>query len=82
MGFIVAIIIGGVIGWLASLIMKTNFQMGLIAHIAVGVVGSLIGHWGAGTLGVGPAGTLANWIISFAGAVVLIGSLRAIGALG
>jgi uncharacterized membrane protein YeaQ/YmgE (transglycosylase-associated protein family) len=40
--FIVAVIIGGVIGWLASLIMKTNAQMGLIANIVVGVVGSLI----------------------------------------
>ena len=45
MSFIVAVIIGGVIGWLASLIMKTNAQMGLIANIVVGVVGSLIGHW-------------------------------------
>jgi uncharacterized membrane protein YeaQ/YmgE (transglycosylase-associated protein family) len=48
MGFIVAIVIGGVIGWLASLVMKTNAQMGLIANIVVGVVGSLIGHWAAG----------------------------------
>jgi uncharacterized membrane protein YeaQ/YmgE (transglycosylase-associated protein family) len=79
MGFIVAIIIGGVIGWLASLIMKTNAQMGLIANIVVGVVGSLIGHWGAGALGIAPAGTLANWIISLVGAVVLIAILRAIG---
>jgi uncharacterized membrane protein YeaQ/YmgE (transglycosylase-associated protein family) len=79
MGFIVAIIIGGVIGWLASLIMKTNAQMGLIANIVVGVVGSLIGHWGAGALGVAAAGTLANWIISLVGAVVLIAVLRALG---
>jgi hypothetical protein len=42
-GFIVAIIIGGVIGWLASLIMKTNAQMGLIANIVVGVVGPTSG---------------------------------------
>jgi len=42
MSFIAAIIIGGVIGWLASLVMKTNAQMGLIANIVVGVVGSLI----------------------------------------
>jgi len=60
MGFIVAIIIGGVIGWLASLIMKTNAQMGLIANIVVGVVGSLIGHWGAGALGIAAAGTLPS----------------------
>ena len=42
MSFIAAIIIGGVIVWLASLVMKTNAQMGLIANIVVGVVGSLI----------------------------------------
>lgn len=79
MGFIVAIIIGGIIGWLASLIMKTNAQMGLIANIVVGVVGSLLGHWGAAALGIARAGTLANWIISLVGAVVLIAILRAIG---
>ena len=63
MGFIVAIVIGGVIG-LASLIMKTNAQMGLIANVVVGVVGSLIGLWAAGALGIAAAGTLANGIVS------------------
>lgn len=48
MGFIVSIIIGGIIGWLASLIMKTNAQMGLLANIVVGIVGSVLGHWAAG----------------------------------
>jgi uncharacterized membrane protein YeaQ/YmgE (transglycosylase-associated protein family) len=79
MGFIVAIIIGGVIGWLASITMKTNAQMGLMGNIVVGVVGSLIGHWAAGALGIGAAGTLASWIVSLAGAVGLIAILRAIG---
>jgi uncharacterized membrane protein YeaQ/YmgE (transglycosylase-associated protein family) len=79
--FIVAVIIGGVIGWLASLIMKTNAQMGLIANIVVGVVGSLIGHWAAGALGLAAAGTLASWIVALVGAMVLIAILRAIGVL-
>jgi len=79
MGFVVAIILGGIVGWLASIIMKTNAQMGLIANIVVGVVGSLAGHWGAGALGTAAAGTLANWIISLIGAVVLIAILRAVG---
>ena len=57
MGLIAAIVIGGVIGWLANLIMKTDAQMGLIANIAVGVVASLIGHWIAGALGIAAAGT-------------------------
>jgi hypothetical protein len=42
-GFIVAIILGGVIGWLASVIMKANAQMGLIANSVVGVVGPASG---------------------------------------
>jgi uncharacterized membrane protein YeaQ/YmgE (transglycosylase-associated protein family) len=79
MNFIVAIVIGGIIGWLASIVMKTNAQMGLIANIVVGVVGSLVGHWGAGALGIAAVGTLANWIISLVGAVVLIAILRALG---
>ncbi len=58
---------------------KTNAQMGLIANIVVGVVGSLLGHWGAGALGIAAAGTLATWIISLVGAVVLIAILRAVG---
>ena len=80
MGFIVAIIIGGIIGWLASIIMKTNAQMGLIANIVVGIVGSLIGHWAAGALGIAAAGTLGEFSsLSLVGAVVLIAILRAVG---
>ena len=79
MSFLVAIVIGGVIGWLASMIMKTNAQMGLIANIVVGVVGSLIGHWAAGALGIAAAGSLASWLVSLVGAVVLIAILRAVG---
>ena len=43
------------------------------------VVGSLIGHWAAGALGLAAAGTLANWIVSLVG--VLIAILRALGVL-
>jgi len=78
---IMVIIIGGIIGWLASIVMKTNAQMGLIANIVVGVVGSLIGHWGAGALGIAAIGTLANWIVSLLGAVALIALLRAVNVL-
>jgi uncharacterized membrane protein YeaQ/YmgE (transglycosylase-associated protein family) len=63
MSFIVAIIIGGIIGWLASLIMKTNAQMGLLANIIVGIVGSVLGHWAAGALGIaasGPSGASSS----------------------
>ena len=45
MSWVITLIVGGVVGWLASLVMKTNAQMGLIANVIVGVVGSLLGFW-------------------------------------
>ena len=51
MNLIISIIIGGVIGWLASIVMKTNAQMGIIANVLVGIVGGALGHWLAGQLG-------------------------------
>jgi uncharacterized membrane protein YeaQ/YmgE (transglycosylase-associated protein family) len=79
MNWIVTIIIGGVIGWLASMIMKTNAQMGMIANVIVGIVGSSIGFWLAGVLGIGAAGTIGAYLIAVLGAVVLIGLLKALG---
>src|SRR5215468_6891507 len=79
MSFILAIIIGGIIGWLASLIMKTNAQMGLLANIVVGIVGSVLGHWAAGALGIAAFGSIGSFIISLVGAVLLIVILRALG---
>jgi len=43
MSRIISLIIGVVVGWLASIIMKTNAQMGLIANVLIGVAGSLLG---------------------------------------
>ena len=51
MNLIVQLIVGGVIGWLASMVMKTNAQMGLVANVLVGVAGSMLGFWLAGLLG-------------------------------
>ena len=78
MGFIVTAIIGGVIGWLASLVMKTGAQMGIIANIVVGIVGAALGFWLAGALGIVAVGSRGAWIISILGAVVLIAILKAL----
>src|SRR4026208_846965 len=51
MGLLISIIIGGIIGWLASLIMKTDAQMGILANVVVGIVGSALGHFLAGAPG-------------------------------
>jgi uncharacterized membrane protein YeaQ/YmgE (transglycosylase-associated protein family) len=81
MGILVTIIVGGIIGWLASIVMKTNAQMGLIANVIVGIVGASLGSWLASLLGFVAASTLASIIVSVLGAAVLIGLLKAIGVL-
>jgi uncharacterized membrane protein YeaQ/YmgE (transglycosylase-associated protein family) len=78
MGLIISLIIGGIVGWLASIVMKTNAQMGWIANVAVGVVGSMLGYWIAGALGMAPAGIL-RLVIAFGGAVLLIFILQKLG---
>jgi len=78
MDIIVTLIIGGVIGWLASLIMKTNAQMGILANIVVGIIGAFLGFWIAGQLNLGASGDAARWIIAIVGAVILIAILKAL----
>jgi uncharacterized membrane protein YeaQ/YmgE (transglycosylase-associated protein family) len=78
MNVIIWLVIGGVIGWLASIAMKTNAQMGIIANVIVGIVGAALGGWLAGVLGIGAGGAM-TYVIAFLGAVVLIVILRALG---
>lgn len=79
MGWIISLIIGGIVGWLASMVMKTDAQMGWIANVLVGVVGSTLGFWIAGALGMAPAGGIMRFVISIVGAVLLIFILRKLG---
>lgn len=79
MGWIISLIIGGLVGWLASLIMKTDAQMGCIANVLVGVVGSMLGFWIAGLLGIAPTGGILRFAVALGGAVLLIVILRALG---
>ena len=79
MGWIISLIIGGIVGWLASIVMKTNAQMGLIANVLVGIVGSSLGFWLAGLLGLAAYGAIAQWIVGVAGAMALIFILKALG---
>ncbi len=66
-GIIVWLIVGGIIGWLASLIMRTDAQQGIILNIVVGIVGSVI----AGFL-FHPSGMLEGFIYSLIGAILLL----------
>jgi len=79
MGWIVTLIVGAIVGWLASIIMKTNAQMGAIANVVVGIVGSALGFWLAGVLGLSTSGPIVGWIIAILGAALLIFILKAVG---
>lgn len=76
MGWIIALIVGGVAGWLASMVMNRDASMGILWNIIVGIVGSLIGNALSGPL-FGVRGSvqefsLTGLIIAFVGAVVLL----------
>jgi uncharacterized membrane protein YeaQ/YmgE (transglycosylase-associated protein family) len=75
---IVQLIVGGLIGWLASIVMKTNAQMGLVANVLVGIVGAAIGSWLAVQLRIGGP-PIMGWIMAVAGASILIAVLKALG---
>ena len=76
MEIVILLVVGGVIGWLASIIMKTNAQMGIIANVIVGIVGTAIGFWIAGQLGLGSGSQIVGWLIAIGGAVLLIAILK------
>ena len=75
---LVWLILGGVIGWLASLVMRTDANQGLVLNVVVGVVGAAIGGLLISPmLGVGTINdnnfSLAAMFVSFVGAVILLG---------
>jgi len=77
MNFIIWIIVGGVLGWLASMVMRTNGQQGLILNIVVGIVGAFIaGLVLTPLLGIPTINqdnfSLPGLIVSFMGALILL----------
>jgi uncharacterized membrane protein YeaQ/YmgE (transglycosylase-associated protein family) len=86
MGWIIAILVGALVGWLASIVMKTDAQQGPIANILIGIIGATLARWLFGdVLGIGgaAAGTLSLMGILWGliGAVVLIFILKAVRVL-
>ncbi|WP_294200160.1 GlsB/YeaQ/YmgE family stress response membrane protein [uncultured Sphingomonas sp.] len=73
MGIILWLIVGGVIGWLASIIMRTDAQQGIFLNIVVGVVGAFIGGliFAGGSIN-NASLTLTSFLVSLLGAVVLL----------
>jgi uncharacterized membrane protein YeaQ/YmgE (transglycosylase-associated protein family) len=76
MSFILWLIVGGIVGWLASLIMKTDGQQGILLNVVVGIVGAFIGGWlispmvGMGTINEGFS--IGSVIVSLIGAIILL----------
>jgi uncharacterized membrane protein YeaQ/YmgE (transglycosylase-associated protein family) len=74
---IIWLIVGGVIGWLASLVMRTDAQQDVLLNVVVGIVGAMLGGWllspllGAGSINQGNF-SVAGLAVSFLGAVILL----------
>ena len=76
MGWIIALIVGGVAGWLASMVMNRDASMGIFWNIVVGCVGSVIGNLVAnqfGIVGSVQQFSLTGLIVAFVGAIILLG---------
>lgn len=77
MNIIVWLVVGGLIGWLASVFMGTDARQGIILNVAVGIVGAVLGGWllgglvGAGSINQGDF-SLPGLFVSFLGAVILL----------
>lgn len=77
MNFIVWIVVGGVLGWLASLVMRTDAQQGIVLNVIVGIIGAFLGGWllapmfGTGTINSNDF-SFASLIVSFIGALILL----------
>lgn len=77
MNFIIWLVVGGLIGWVASMLMRTDGQQGILLNVVVGIVGAFIGGWllapmfGVGTINQDnfSVGSLA---VSLLGAVILL----------
>ncbi len=80
MGIILWIIFGALVGWIASMIMKTDAQQGALLNIVVGIIGAVLGGWIMNFFG--QSGTtgfnLYSFIVALIGACVLIAIVRAL----
>lgn len=79
MSLIMAIVIGGIVGWLASLLTKADAPRGILANVVAGIVGSFLAISIAGALGAPVHDAFASWIVAVLGAGLLIAILKALG---
>jgi len=77
MGIILWLIIGGVVGWLASIVMRRDGSQGIFLNIVVGIIGAMLGGWLIGPLVGAPSInsgviSIGSLLVSFIGAVILL----------
>ncbi len=72
------IIFGALVGWVASIIMRTNESQGALANIAIGIVGAIVGGFLARLFGLGDVNgfNLGSFLIALGGAILLIMIVR------
>jgi uncharacterized membrane protein YeaQ/YmgE (transglycosylase-associated protein family) len=76
MGIVIWLVIGGIVGWLASIVMKRDGQQGVLLNVIVGIVGALLGGWlisplvGVGTINQGVS--IGSILVSLIGAIILL----------
>ena len=77
MNFIIWIVVGGLLGWIASMIMRTDAQQGIFLNVVVGIIGALLGGWllaplfGTGTINSNDF-SIGSLLVSLLGAVILL----------
>ena len=85
MGIIITILAGALIGWIASMIMKTNAQMGAIANIVCGILGAFVGGFISQLLNLGKFGAnfnLMSLVFGVIGACIVIAIYKAVTGQG
>jgi uncharacterized membrane protein YeaQ/YmgE (transglycosylase-associated protein family) len=81
MGIIAWIIVGGLAGWLASIVMGSNRQQGIVMDIILGIVGALVGGFILQALGLGGEVSginIPSILTAFVGALIVLGIYRAV----
>jgi len=82
MGIILWIVFGGLVGWIASLVMKTDGEQGIFLNVVVGIVGAVVGGWIMSFIGeTGISGfNLYSFVVALVGALALISVVRMVRA--
>ncbi len=81
MSLLIYIVFGGLVGWVASMLMGTDGQQGILLNVVVGVVGAALGSWIFSLLGLGGSITgfnIGSFVVALAGAMVLIAIVKAL----